>query len=62
MTCTINESGLTIRQAVGDFFREASRESPILLSMPQSNWHPNLFDGKTPGLRIDLRVGHHTLG
>ena len=61
MTCTINEPSFTIRQSLGDVFRQASREGPILFSMPQSNRHPNFFDWKAPGLRINLRVGHYTL-
>ena len=62
VTGPVNQVEFAIRETRRDFLREPEGKGAILFSVPKPNRHTHFFERKTPGVRINLRIGHQTRG
>ena len=58
MPGALNKMELAVRQTPGHVVRQTGREGPVFRSMPKRNRDANFFEGKPPGGRINLGIGH----
>src|SRR6476661_7107984 len=62
MTGALDQVKFAIRETSGDALSQPVSKRSVLRPMPKRNRHANFVEGKSPGRRINLRVGHHAGG
>ena len=62
MTFVFNIMSAAIREPGRDLFRQEKRKTAVRFAMPQAHRHANFFQRKSPRLRINLSIGHHSVG
>src|SRR6266705_5520216 len=62
MTFVFNKVSAAIREPGRDLFRQEKRKTAVRFAMPQAHRYTNFFQRKSPRLRINLSIGHHSVG